>query len=707
MQSSYSARQIADLGISGLPTSERGIQIKAKKERWPAIKQPCQGGYTVKYMTMLLPEEIKMAITLATTKPLDLPAVPKVNKSLAVPEQSNLPAITELKEWQRQVMGARLVILRVVDDLTKHYGTNKAIATLIKRVNDRQLPTNLDHLYQLIPLANARSGKGEGKRTLSRTSIFRWKGLFAKGMTALAPVGVECSDVPPWAGYFIECYNRPQKPSVPEAMEKMAKVLPPGIAMPSYSQVMRFQKKRSRLDIQKGRKSGTELQAHKGHRVRDTSELKPLDVGVCDGHSFKARVAHPVHGKPFYPEICTAVDAATRVITGWSVGLAESAQTVTDAIRHSATITEHKQEGGIFAILYTDGGSGNAAKRNTDDFFGLFARIGTHWEKGIPGNAQGHGLIEVINKNVWIRAAKELPTFSGKSMDKLAYRKMYLLINREIRDQGVSDRLAPWPVFLELCQVAVDAYNRRPHSALPLCEDPETGKRRHMCPLEMWAWHISQGWNPAKHQLNNEVVEALFLPRIAATVVRATVTLFGNTYYDKTLEHYTGERLQVGYDIHDAGKVQVFDKDGRMICWAGFEKNKSSYFPVAAIEKAKDDRMKRRAQILEDKLDEVYAERRGVIEITPQAEVVDIAAASPKIRSDRQQLAEEMEIKTVAIPTDDRGKYRLWNELDSRLEKGGTLNDMELRFYEAYRNTRSWRAFQAVHADLGANAAEQ
>lgn len=65
MQSSYSAKQIADLGIPGIPASERGIQLKAKKEQWHAIKQPCQGGYIVKYLTSLLPGDIRMAIAAA------------------------------------------------------------------------------------------------------------------------------------------------------------------------------------------------------------------------------------------------------------------------------------------------------------------------------------------------------------------------------------------------------------------------------------------------------------------------------------------------------------------------------------------------------------------------------------------------------------------------------------------------------------------
>ena len=49
--------------------------------------------------------------------------------------------------------------------------------------------------------------------------------------------------------------------------------------------------------------------------------------------------------------------------------------TVADAVRHAATVTKIKPYGGVFNVLYTDGGSGNTAKINTDEFTGLFARI--------------------------------------------------------------------------------------------------------------------------------------------------------------------------------------------------------------------------------------------------------------------------------------------------------------------------------------------
>jgi putative transposase len=57
---------------------------------------------------------------------------------------------------------------------------------------------------------------------------------------------------------------------------------------------------------------------------RDISQLQPNDVWTADGHTFDAEVQHPMHGRPFRPEITAIIDVATRRIIGWSVGLAES-----------------------------------------------------------------------------------------------------------------------------------------------------------------------------------------------------------------------------------------------------------------------------------------------------------------------------------------------------------------------------------------------
>ena len=679
-------------GISGI--EKRTINRWARDENWPTVQDLAGGLVVRKFVVALLPDERRQQLA--------APPVTSPGKSLAILDD-DLPKLSELKGWQRKVMDARVALFREFQRLEAKYGTSRAMSEFIRQSRTGGLPAPLQ---ALVPVANARSGKGD--RGISKSTINRWKAMDCKGLAAFAPKDIEKKEIPPWANFFMRCYQIPSNPSMPEAMEEMAKILPEGMEMPSYHQVRRFHDKRSRLDRERGRKTGSEFKALRGCRQRDTSQFRPCDIGVCDGHSFKAKVAHPIHGKPFKPEICAVIDAATRMIVGWSTGLAESALTVADAVRHAATVSPDKPYGGVFNILYTDGGAGNEATVNTDEFVGLFPRLGTTHMTGIAGNAQARGLIERLNKSLWIRAAKKLPTYMGRDMDKLTGRNVYLLMEKDFRQSGKSDVLISWPQFLSFCGDEVDAYNRRPHSSLPKFTDQTTGRKRHMCPMEAWVWHMANGWRQEDHLLSEQEVEILFRPRIKRTIQRSAVSLFNNTYYNKALEHYEGEELAVGYDIHDGTKVQIWDRSDRLICYAIFEQNKDDYFPVSMVEKAANDRARRRAKIKLDNLAEIEAERRGIIDIEPSRKVIDISSAPSRIRVDKASLVLEMAAtETFSVPEDDKGKYLLWNTLDTRLASGETLERRELLFYEAYRKSASYRAFRSVADTLGQDQARQ
>ena len=57
------------------------------------------------------------------------------------------------------------------------------------------------------------------------------------------------------------------------------------------------------------------------------------------------------------------------------------------------------------------------------------------------------------------------------------------------------------------------------------------------------------------------------------------------------------------------------------------------------------------------------------------------------------------------VPHDDRGKYRLWQDLERRVLAGEALDERAVRFFEAYRKTASWQAFRGVEERLGAGQA--
>lgn len=685
------------IGLQGMPATVPGLIKKAKREHWLAKYRQGQGGGK-EYHLSSLPAETQTALHFKHAAP----AVKK-DQELVIKEKVD-QKLTSLKGWQRKIFHARLALFREFEQLQKLHGTNKAIEVMVAMAKNNDFP---EALMRCVAEANARKGED---RTLSRSLILGWNRKVKRyGLTALAPEAMEKQGAPEWAGFFVKCYNIPTGPTIPEAIEQMAKILPAGMPVPSYHQVLRWHNKRSALEQAKGRLTGAAFRAKKGHIKRDVSGYRPMAIGQCDGHSFKAYVAHPVHGRPFHPEVCAAIDMASKVAMGWSAGLAESALTVASAFRHAAMVNAEKPYGGIFEVAYTDGGAGNTAKINIDDETGLFARIGTMFQKGRPGNPEGRGFIEVSNKSLWIRAAKQLPTCTASTMDKSAKRNMYLAIQKDIKATGMSEQLISWRNFLEHCQESIDAYNRRPHSGLPKIKDPATGRKRHMAPLECLAWHIADGWDPKACQLTEAEVEVLWLPREKRIVRQATVQLGNNHYFNRALEHYDGREVQVAYFPSDASKVQVWDNEDRLICYALYEKNLVDFFPKAMMEKAAEQRSKRRAEIKKMNLQEIYDEERGVIEVVsrprPPAEIIVMPKkleVSEEARTARAKLAAELatDLEEFTIPHNEKDKYRLWQDLDRRRQNGEAMEERAVRFYECFQMSITFKTFTEVEAQL-------
>ena len=591
----------------------------------------------------------------------------------------------DLKGWQRKTMEARLAIIQEWNHRAETMGVNNAALALIEEAQCNALP---EHLQAMVAVANARGGS-DGKRTLSRNTLYQWKKNARNGLVALAPKAVDPKDLPAWAGLFMECYRKLSKPSVPDALEAMQDEAPAGFPIPSREQAYRFLKKVSVRDKHKGRMSPQQLRSIRGHIIRDDSDLQPTDIYVCDGHSFKARVAHPVDGSPFHPEVCAIIDVVTRTVVGWSAGLAESAKTVADSIHHSVTVNEHKPIGGVPAIFYSDQGSGNMAKVISDDVTGLLARIGTMQKTGIPGNAQARGIVEQLNKSLWIKAAKKLPTCTHKDMDKTAARKVYLKVEKDIRTIGRSDLLPTWRQFLDLCQEYVDKYNNRPHSHLPKITDPETGKRRHMTPNEMWVSFVAEGWRPVileEHEMTD-----LFRPCIMATTRRGQVNVFGNTYYNADLEHFHGQRVFVHYNWHDSKRVWVRDMNGSLICVARFEANKKRWFPKSVDDQAQDRRADGRTKRLEKQLREIEMERQGVIDVAPAP--LELTPAQDKAANEVIHLAQRKQEKH-RMPS---GDFEAYEWLLDEMRSGAELTAQERQWMEDYEHCMETGKKRGLH----------
>lgn len=683
----YSAKELA--GLPGMPGTEQNVNSKARREEWPFQKRTGRGGGR-EYPLTVLPKETRehllhQLIAELPEKVCQLPA-PAPDTAVAVIEKPSVPAIATLKKWQRDTMDARIYFLRLIQQAeSAGLGVTNAIRTLVSQAQRGELPPEAQ---AMVCIANKRSGADTKKRALSERSLMRWWSEWNKAgkqASALAPKAVEKDELPTWAPYFLQVYRVPQKISVAHALEDLCAILPPGIELPSEHQARRFMAKYSKLDIQRGRMTGKEIKSLKGFTRRDTSMFEPLDICLCDGHSFKAKVAHPVHGRPFKPEVCAVIDAVTKVVLGWSAGLAESSQTVADAYRHAVTINDGKKYGGIPAILYADKGAGNEAEVNSDPFCGMYARVGSSYKTGIPGNSQARGLIERAQGSLWVRAAKKLITYTGNGMDEQVQRKVYLAMESDVKkalkagkEGKKSEILMSWQEFLDFAAQEVAEYNMRPHSSLPRVTDPETGLRRHMRPLEMWAKWLSEGWTPEVPEPSE--LDSLFRPHVTVTTRRGEVRLFGNIYYDAGLVHYGGQTVIVAYDIHDASQVWVKDAEERLICTARFEANKRAFYPVSAVDKAREDRRNRRRRLKELQIAEIEAEAKPAIEAVP----VCIELAPEVIAFEEKQKEKEQRKETSRAYFDNVSD--LCDDIRSR-QKQGTASIYEVTWADDYERS--------------------
>ncbi|MEN1656056.1 Mu transposase C-terminal domain-containing protein, partial [Pseudomonas aeruginosa] len=100
-------------------------------------------------------------------------------------------------------------------------------------------------------------------------------------------------------------------------------------------------------------------------------------------------------------------------------------------------------------------------------------------------------------------------------------------------------------------------------------------------------------------------------PQVLRTVRRCELEFIGNRYFARELEEFHGDQVAVGYDIHDASKVWVYDGEGRFLCTAELNGNSRDYMPASYVERAREKRAEAREKRALAHLDEIRAERDG------------------------------------------------------------------------------------------------
>ncbi|WHP07010.1 MULTISPECIES: hypothetical protein [Acinetobacter] len=313
------------------PNNRQGLEYRAKKEQWQFREEKSIGrnGTTKKYLIPFdLAVSIQNHLNLNTNENTDVVTVK--------PETDVTQPANQLTHWQREIAENRLFIVRFLQQqVIQGVRITRAIEQFIADATSRSLPPELQ---QAVLKANAKSGE---ERMVSRRTVFDWVSTTEvaeqKNMnviSVLAPKERAKKDIPAWAEALLQLWAKPQKPTLAACLELLPNYY--SGKQPSYTQAWNFIKKLGAVEREKGRMGPRELKNIKAFIRRDSSVLLPADVYTADGHCFDAEVAHPMHGRPFKPEITAIIDVATRKMVGWSISLSESSWTVLDAIRMSA-----------------------------------------------------------------------------------------------------------------------------------------------------------------------------------------------------------------------------------------------------------------------------------------------------------------------------------------------------------------------------------
>ena len=414
-------------------------------------------------------------------------------------------------------------------------------------------------------------------------------------------------------------YSNANSPNITEAYRRFAKNwVETGnniVNLPSIDVVRRALKKMPVIALERGRKTGAAYKSLLPYVKRDWLSLSPNDVWIGDGHSFKAKIAHPDHGRPFKPEVTMIVDCC-RMIVGFSVSLAESTIAVADALRIGI------KNFGLPLMYYSDNGGGQTGKMIDHEVTGYCARLGVHHETGMPGNPQGRGIIEGLWDSTLIALAKEYETYTGRGVDSstknLMYRKLESAFNAENKGKELTaeqkrykSKLPSWKQFIADVARCIDEYNNRPHRSLPKKDDGI-----HFTPAEYRQIRL-QADKVEIERLTDSELDTLFMPEEVRITKRGLISLMDNSYFHIDLANYHGEQVRVAYDLHDYEHVIVRTMDGKFICKAVFEGNKRDAMPKPLIEQLKEKRVKHKVQRKENQIAIDKQELRPVIEQQP------------------------------------------------------------------------------------------
>jgi len=595
----FTAAELADLGLPGLPCDKRGINRRADAERWASRLGPDNRllvrtrkgrGGGVEFHASLLPGEARIELArrgIIRTRPQE----PTAQTTAWTWYDSQSASVKQEAE-------RRLAIIAEIHLLTEA-GTTKSAA-----------------------VANASASHGAGQAT-----IWNWlrsvEGIArADWLPALAPRrkggGCEAEIHPDLWEAFRSDYLRPEQPTLTSVYRRVARIAAQsGLSMPSERTFRRKLEREIAPELLVLKREGSEaLRRAVPANRRTVADLQAMELVNIDGHKFDVFVRFP-DGRIIRPIMVAIQDIFSRKIVAHRIGTEES------AIQTRLAFADLFRDWGIPRGVVLDNGRAFASKWITggaksrfrfkireEEPTGLLTGLGINIHWALPYRGQSKP-IERAFRDMCNDIAKH-PAFAGA----------YTGNNPMAKPDNYGSKAVEWGRFCEVVAEEIAEHNAR---AGRRTETAKGGSFDAVFAESYATAPISKVVDPA-------VMRMALLAADQKLINRQTgvLELEGNRYWHPSMFALRGERVTVRFDPENLhASVHLYDVQGRYLMEAMLLADTGFRDSAGAKETAKRaNNVKRRAKELEaaERLlspDEVAALQAGSAPaIKPDASVV-------------------------------------------------------------------------------------
>lgn len=535
----FTASELADLQLSGLPKDKRGINRLAKDERWaiavdahgsPLARRHSGHGGGLEYHVELLPAAARA----------DLARL-GMNSGEAAVEVAEPSQPSQLWDWLanqpetvRSEAQRRAAILSRVDLLTDaRTSVSQAVAAIAAEEgvspqtiwNWRKLVKGAPVADRLPLLAPRRSGGG----IAADIDTEAWQELLSDYLRLSQPS-------------FSSCYDRAK-----DKAEKAGKTLP-------HSRTLwRKLNREVPAQVIVLRREGEEaLRKMLPAQIRSVADLHAMELVNIDGHRCDVFVRWH-DGRIIRPTMIAIQDVYSRKFLSWRI--AESEDMVTARLVFADLFRDWgipkgllADNGRAFASKWLTGGAKTRFrfKMRDEDPTGVLVALGVniHWAKPYRGQSKP---IERGFRDFCDAIAKH-PAFEGA----------YTGNRPDAKPENYGSKAVDLDTFLRVWNEGVAAHNRK------------LGRRSEMAGGRLSFDQVFEK-SYARAPIGKATEEQLRLALLAADQKRAdpktgAITIEGNRYWSQELSMIRGERVTVRFDPENLhAPIHVYDQSGRFL----------------------------------------------------------------------------------------------------------------------------------------------